>query len=158
MPPRTILADYREQYPKEFRAWTNMWQRCTNPASPLYQYYGARGIQVCEAWKDFLVFLKDVGLRPKSKVHLDRIDNNGNYAPENVRWAPLTVSYLNRRANGRPPKGCRNIGGRWHARIKIKQKEIHLGVFDSEQKAHQAYLEAKEKYAKASFIDSFVSS
>jgi hypothetical protein len=75
--------------PNEFRCYNAMMQRCYNINSPSYRRYGGRGIIVCARWREsFDNFYADVGPRPSPKHSLDRYPNrNGNYEPDNVRWA-----------------------------------------------------------------------
>lgn len=83
---------------KEYRAWTGMKKRCLNPSTTHYASYGGRGITVHPPWVDsFEAFLSDVGYAPSPKHSLDRIDVDGNYDPENVRWATPKVQSNNRR-------------------------------------------------------------
>lgn len=81
----------------EYQAWNQMWQRCNNPKCASYSYYGGKGVSVCARWGSFLNFLADVGTRPSSKHSLDRYPNpNGNYEPDNVRWATWGQQNTNR--------------------------------------------------------------
>jgi hypothetical protein len=77
-----------------------MIERCTNPNADNYEYYGGRGILVCDRWFDFENFLEDMGSRPDGKT-LDRKDCNGNYCLENCRWATLDEQRNNTNATRR---------------------------------------------------------
>ncbi len=90
---------HRPKYSKPsptYISWRNMRQRCQNPNHPDYEDYGGRGIKVCKRWKDFVNFLTDMGERPEG-LTLDRINNDGNYEPDNCRWATLKQQAQNQR-------------------------------------------------------------
>lgn len=74
--------------------------RCTDPDNPRFKWYGARGIRVCTRWilkpETFLRDIEKLGPRPPG-FSLDRIDNDGDYRPGNVRWADQQTQKVNRR-------------------------------------------------------------
>ncbi len=77
-----------------------MRNRCNRPDYPTYSRWGGRGIKVCKPWmSDFWQFVCDVGLPPTKDSTLDRIDNDGDYEPSNVRWTTQKVQSRNRRDN-----------------------------------------------------------
>lgn len=80
----------------EFRSWQGMKQRCYNQNHHKYHYYGAKGIRVCDRWLQFENFLEDMGRKPSSKHSIDRIDNDGDYEPDNCRWADYKTQNTNR--------------------------------------------------------------
>ena len=99
-----------------------MKHRCSSPKNKQWKDYGGRGIRVCPRWfgVDGLVnFLADMGPRPSLAHQLDRLDNDGNYEPENCCWSLRTVQCRNRRSNYLSPLaigsnalmlGLRNMG------------------------------------------------
>ena len=69
-----------------YNSWCGMKQRCNNPASAGYKYYGGRGVKVCKEWASFENFLAAMGERPSRKHCLCRNNDIGDYAPGNVSW------------------------------------------------------------------------
>lgn len=79
-------------------AWNGMIRRCYNPKCSGYKNYGGRGIMVCKRWlKSLHDFCSDMGDRPGPEYSLDRINNDGNYEPGNVKWATKKEQSFNTR-------------------------------------------------------------
>lgn len=84
-----------------YSIWINMKTRCYNENSPIYQNYGARGISICDEWKqDFRTFESwAISHSYQDNLSIDRIDNDGNYEPSNCRWVTSDVQSNNKRNN-----------------------------------------------------------
>lgn len=80
------------------KIWDGMIQRCRNPKSKDYKHWGARGTAVCDSWRKFVNFYKDMG-DPEPGTSLDRIDNDGDYRKGNCRWATQKEQHRNKRNN-----------------------------------------------------------
>ena len=87
----------RKKYIKEYRIWKNMRARCNAPCNKNSSYQ-AKGIKCCRRWNSFEHFLSDMGECPEG-CSLDRIDNNGNYEPNNCRWTDMKTQANNKTNN-----------------------------------------------------------
>ena len=136
----------------EYRTWQHMKQRCYDKNYTNYADWGGRGIRVCDQWKNsFLTFYKDMGKKPTPEHTLDRIDNDGNYAPDNCRWATRSQQLLNQRLHRKNKSGYAGVfwdstSEKWRAVITYKYKTKYLGSFTDKRDAIKARKKAREAY------------
>ncbi len=107
--------------------WHKMIDRCHLPDHRYYRNYGGRGITVCARWLDFENYFADMWPRPAGGLMMDRIDNDGNYEPRNVRWASRKTQNSNQRRNRRITfKGETLLLTEWAERFGIKTKTLWM--------------------------------
>jgi hypothetical protein len=142
-----------------YQVWADMKTRCSNDNSSQYHYYGGRGIAVCTWWYSFENFRDDlydsylshVEVYGRDNTSIDRIDVDGDYKPDNVRWTTKQEQARNRRIQSNNNSGCvgvnyRESNAKWRAYICVNRKHITLGTFSTKEEAIRARKEAEEKY------------
>ena len=123
------------------RIWVKMIARTTYDS---YIYHKGRGITVCDEWKDYLIF-KEWALTNgySDTLEIDRIDNDGNYTPNNCRWTTRNTQVQNtvilRKHNTSGYRGVTKMRNKWRARIVVNRKTIYLGVYNTPIEAGLAY-------------------
>lgn len=138
----------------EFVVWSGIIQRCYNPNQTGYEYYGGRGIKMCDRWRhSYANFLEDMGRKPHSNYSIERINVDGDYAPDNCVWASLVTQARNKRVRFDSKSGVTGVNwcnttNKWLAKITVDGKRIHLGSFqfDELEEATEARRRAEEKY------------
>lgn len=127
-----------------YYAWDSMKRRCLNKNNPNYNYYGGRGITICDEWKEYIPF-REWALSNGYKGHLtlDRINPNGNYEPSNCRWADRTTQSYNQNTQSNNTSGKTGVVwiqnlAKWKAEIKKHRKVYALGHYHKFEDAVEA--------------------
>ena len=128
--------------------WASIKKRTLNLKTVDYINYGGRGISICDEWKnDFMSFYNwamENGYEENKGLSIDRIDNDGNYCPENCRWTTSIIQNRNRRIRKDNTSGYRGVcynkgNNKYVAQICVNLKSIHLGCFKTPVEAGVAY-------------------
>ena len=120
-----------------YAVWREIKRRTLNPKHKKYSDYGNRGITICEEWLDihnFYNWALSNGYEENKGLSIDRIDNDGNYCPENCRWTTRTIQNRNTRMSKHNTSGFRGVSyhkdnNKYTAQISVNNKKIHLGSF-----------------------------
>lgn len=117
---------------KEYRTWFRMLQRCYNKNVANYGKYGGRGISVCKRWRNsYKNFISDMGKCPNTKWSINRIDNDGNYTPENCEWASDTKQANNKSNNVRISYGGKTkTVSQWARELNMPQATLYQRLFN----------------------------
>lgn len=127
-------ASYGKKHPLH-STFTNMLTRCYNPNHPQFKYWGGKGVTVCARWfYSFDQFVEDMGPIPEG-YSLDRIDSDGNYCPENCRWADGQTQNLNRK----PPARGVTIAGYRYIGMTKDRKNFYVQIRNSELRVNKRF-------------------
>lgn len=134
---------------KLYHVWIDIIRRCYDTKRKSYVNYGGRGITICKEWKDdagkFINWCLDNGW--KDGLTIDRINVNGNYEPNNVRFADRHIQSVNQRLSVRNKSGYKGVRREtkcltWRSYIDVNNHEYYLGSFKSKKEA----LEARNRF------------
>ena len=133
----------------EYRVWRDIRQRCLNPKCRAYPTYGGRGIKICSRWDSFDAFLSDMGPRQHGQS-IDRINVDGDYEPDNCRWADAFTQGRNKQSHKRQDVGVRfnTRDNCWEAFIRAGGKNVRIGGHATKDQAIAARKDAEHRYWK----------
>jgi len=136
-----------------YRIWHGMRRRCHNPKSHKWDLYGGRGIKVCQEWNSSFRAFMEWAIKNgySDSLTIDRKESDGDYCPDNCRWATRREQAINARKNPKgktsPFRGVMRHGNRWASRIGPANGKKLIGYFDNEIDAARAYdVVAKDMY------------
>ena len=128
-----------------YTIWSKLKGRVLNPKDKQYNDYGGRGITICEEWLDMQNFY-DWAMKNEysDELSIDRIDNDGNYCPENCRWTTSVIQSRNQRIYKNNTSGYKGVcyrkgRNKYTAQICVDKKFIHLGSFSTPVEGAIAY-------------------
>jgi hypothetical protein len=130
---------------KDYKTWCNIKDRTSNPNSPKFKAYGAKGIKLCDEWlndpESFISYIYKLPNHQRKGYSIDRIDNDGNYEPGNIRYATSHVQEANKNIRAINTSGyigvtfSKNTINHWQSRIVINRKDIYLGCYKTAKEA-----------------------
>lgn len=147
---RITHGETRRGYSTEYAAWTSMKSRCLNKNHHSYKNYGGRGITIFNLWTDnFPAFLAHIGRKPAANYSLDRINNDGNYEPGNIRWA----TFEQQAANTRRVKKAKNFhfnkkDRKWWVSFRVGGEKRFFGRFERRGDAERLASELRPQIEK----------
>ena len=129
----------QHSYDNLYKRYCDMKSRCYNKNKKNYKYYGGRGIKVCDEWlgkngyNNFKKWALENGY--KKELSLDKIDNNGNYSPNNCRWVNQRIQNINKRPSVKNSSGFVGVrkhscSNRYYGSVKINNKGYYTGMSD----------------------------
>jgi hypothetical protein len=133
---------------KLYKIWGSIKNRVFNIKNKAYKNYGGRGITICDEWKNdaeaFYNWAILNGYEENKGLSIDRIDNDGDYCPENCRWTTPTIQSRNQRIPKNNTSGYKGVNyrkstGKYQARISVNKKSIYLGLYPTAEEGAIAY-------------------
>lgn len=125
-------------YSNLYSRYRDMKQRCYNKSCRIYKHYGARGIKICDKWigeDGFTNFYKwSIENGYDKNLSIDRIDNDGNYEPENCRWTTKSIQNMSMRhknTSGYVGICKHSAANRWYGRVKVNGKAVYTGMSEN---------------------------
>lgn len=137
---------------KLYIVWEGIKQRCCNPNNKNFPDYGGRGIKMCPEWHESYSCFREWAYQNgyAEGLQIDRINNDGNYCPENCRWVRRKTNIRNTRARKSSRSGVKGVfplaDGRYLVKIGVNGKQLTIGRFATLEEAKEARLNAEAKY------------